>query len=108
MELFTKFNMVMALIFPSITSVFFYSKLIKKTLTFFELGSMLSIFVLFTNGICYALVTHWGKIPSFDMLYTFKYSALATFVSVFLAIIYRLVELNIKVRIKVEHRDEKQ
>ncbi len=103
-----EFNEFMALILPSVVALLFYSKLKGRALSHFEIGALLATFVLLTNCICYAAVVYFKKIPSFDMLFTLKYSGLAIFVSLLLTIVYRFIELNIKIKLKVEPRDEEK
>lgn len=101
------FNEVMALIMPSIVALLFYMRIFGKKLSYFELVGNLTFFLLVTNGICYAISVFLKKTPSFDMAFTMKYAFMATITSVLFSIVYRFIELNIILRVKVEQTDEK-
>jgi F0F1-type ATP synthase membrane subunit a len=102
------FNEVMALIMPSIIALLFYSKVTKRKMTWFEIISTLSLFILITNCICYAILIYLRKEPVFQFAFTMKYSIMATCIALVVAVLYRLVELNIHIKFKVESINEKE
>jgi hypothetical protein len=107
-EKYMTYNEVMALIMPSIIALLFYSKITNSNMTFLEITGILVLFMLVTNCICYSIIIYFKKIPSFDIAFTMKYSIMATFIALITATLYRFIELNINIKIKVEPTDEKE
>ncbi|SEU09444.1 hypothetical protein SAMN05421676_12014 [Salinibacillus kushneri] len=103
------FNEVMALIMPSVIGLLFYSKIIQRSITWFEVLSNLALLIVITNSICYGLLIFIFNRTTllFSILFTMKYSILATLISVVIAFIYRFIELNVKIKVKVESQNEK-
>ncbi len=104
------FNEVMALIMPSIVALLFYSKIIKRNITWFEAISTFALFMFITNVICYGILTIILNTTSllFTITFTMKYSILAIVIAVLVAILYRFIELNININLKVESANEKK
>lgn len=102
------YNEVLALIFPSILSVLFYFKLIKKEYRFIELFTKSIVYMLIINSICYAILVYLMNTQSFlfSPIFTFKYVVLATSLGIIFVFIHRFIELNIKMNLKVEQADE--
>jgi|GEM_PF-2305238 len=101
------FNVIMALIMPSVVALLFYSKIQRIQLSKINFICTLTLFLLSTNSVCYAILVYFNKIPSFDMLFTLKYSVLATFFAFLIALIYRFIEIHITIKLKVEQPNEK-
>lgn len=103
------FNEVMALIMPSIIAVLFYTKITKKNLTLFDALCNSALFMVITNCICYAILFYLLERPLllFSNIFTFKYCILATFIALITAILYRFVEINMTIKLKVDSVDEK-
>lgn len=104
------FNEIMSLITPSIVAVLFYSKLLKRKLTYFEMLCHFALFILTTNTLCYAVLIYINGTPEFEFstVFTMKYSLLATFLSCVVVVIYRFLELNLNIKLKVESVNEKK
>ncbi|MBS4213129.1 hypothetical protein [Neobacillus rhizophilus] len=105
------FNEVMALIMPSIIALLFYSKVTLKKVTFFDGLCNTVLFILITNCICYAFLIYLKKTVSFIYTdsFTLKYSIMATFIAIVIAIIYRFLELNFSIGLRVvTSRDEEE
>jgi 4-hydroxybenzoate polyprenyltransferase len=104
------FNEVMALIMPSIIALLFYSKVIRRKLTFFEGLCHLVLFMLITNSICYAISIYLNKTLFFvfSISFTMKYSIMATCVAIVIAVLYRFLELNLHINLRVESKDEEE
>ncbi|MEH7108130.1 hypothetical protein [Bacillus sp. JJ1764] len=102
------FNEVMALIMPSIIACLFYSKVTNRALPLFEIIGKIVFFMLTTNCICYATLIFLRKTIIFEYTPTFtlKYCLTATFIALLMAILYIFIELNLKIRFKVESTDE--
>ena len=103
------FNEIMALIMPSIISVFFYTKVKQKRTTWYETFSLFVLFSLITNAALYALLVYIidTKTLLFSIAFTMKYSVLATITSIIVATLYRFIELNVTFNMKVESMNEK-
>jgi len=103
------FNEVMALIMPSFIALLFYSKVTNRKITGIDVICYLAIFMLFTNCLCYAIITFLKiDVIIFSYSFTVKYCIMAVCIGLIIAIIYRFMELNIKIKIKVESTDEKE
>jgi len=104
------FNEVMALVMPAIIGVLFYSKIIGRKLTFFDGLCHTVFFMLITNCICYAISIYLKKTLEFvfSNSFTLKYSIMATCVSIVFVILYRFIDLNISISLKVVSKDEEK
>ncbi|WP_160722715.1 hypothetical protein [Bacillus sp. USDA818B3_A] len=103
------FNEVMALIMPSFIVLLFYTKLINKSLTIFEGICHLALFMLSINCLCYAILTiAKTEVILFTTIFTMKYCLLAVCMGLVIAFFYRLIELNLKIKLRVESRNEKE
>lgn len=102
------FNEVMALIMPSFIALLFYLKLIKRKITVIESICYLSLFALITNCVGYAILIYLRKTVSFvyTNIFALKYSTMATCVSIVIVLLYRLLELNLNINLRVEEKDE--
>lgn len=102
------FNEVMALIMPSIIAFLFYSK-VNPTITVYEAIGKFILFIMSTNCISYAILIYIRKTIVFEFtpVFTLKYCLTATFIAVAIAAIYRFIELNVNIKLKVESVDEK-
>lgn len=102
------FNEVMALIMPSCIALLFYSKVTNKSITVVEGICHLALFMLCTNCVCYAILTFLRiDVLIFNVSFTVKYSLMAVCIAIVMTMLYRFIELNIKVKIRVESIDEK-
>lgn len=104
------FNEVMALVMPAIIGLFFYSKLIRKNPSFFDGFCYLVLFLMLTNCLCYGILIFLRNTVAFVFTesFTLEYSVMATLIALVMAIIVRFVELNVKVRLRVESADEEK
>jgi len=104
------FNQVMALIMPSIIALLFYSKIIKRKLSFFDGLCHTVLFMLITNCICYAISIYLKRTLEFvfSNSFTLKYSIMATCVSILFVLLYRFIEINISISLQVVSKDEKE
>ncbi|OLS37814.1 hypothetical protein [Bacillus sp. MRMR6] len=104
------FNEVMALILPSIIALHFYSKVIRGKLNLLDVFCHSALFMVFTNAICYAILIYLNKTLIFDFtnIFTLKYSLMATFVALIIVVCYRFLELNIRISLRVESKDEEK
>ncbi|THE11336.1 hypothetical protein E1I69_15345 [Bacillus timonensis] len=103
------FNEVMALIMPSFIAVLFYSKLTNNSFKVFQNISYLAFFMVTTNCICYVILLLL-KVEQviFTIQFTVKYCLLAICIATVIVIVYRFIELNIKINFKVETVNEKE
>ena len=101
------FNEIMGLILPSLIALLLYSKVSKRPLSFLEAVCMLALFTFVTNCIRYLVAICVFHLQSlvFTLFFTPKYSLMATCIAILTAMIYRLIELNVEVRVKVESKD---
>lgn len=101
------FNEVLALIMPSFVSFLFFSKVTNRKFSIYETIFKLILFIVGTNCISYAIVIYIMKtnVFSFTPTFTLKYCVMATFISLVITIFHRFIELNIKIRLKVESND---
>ena len=103
------FNEVMALIMPSLIALLFYSKVTNSNLTVMDGICHSAFFMLCTNCLCYAILTFLKiEVIIFTVAFTIKYCLMAVCVAFVIAVLYRLIELNIKIKIRVELLDEKE
>ncbi len=102
------FNEVMALIMPSVAATMIYAKLVRKKWSFFEWIGNVALFMLITNTICYSILIYLNKTPDYEFsnVFTMKYSMLAMIIVLLEVIIYRFLEMNIRIKLKVENMDE--
>ena len=102
------FNEVMALIMPSCIALLFYSKFKNRSITLVEGICHLALFMLSTNCVCYAILTVLKiDVLIFNISFTVKYCLMAVCIALVMVILYRFIELNIKIKIRVESTDEK-
>lgn len=102
------FNEVMALIMPSCIALLFYSKVTNRSITMVEGICHVALFMLCINCVCYAILTFLKiDILIFNVSFTVKYCLMAVCIALVMAILYRFIELNIKIKIRVESTDEK-
>ena len=102
------FNEVMALIMPSCIALLFYSKFKNRSITLVEGICHLALFMLCTNCVCYAILTFLKiDVLIFNVSFTVKYCLMAVCIALVMVILYRFIELNIKIKIRVESTDEK-
>ena len=102
------FNEVMALIMPSCIALLFYSKFKNRSITLVEGICHLALFLLCTNCVCYAILTFLKiDVLIFNVSFTVKYCLMAVCIALVMVILYRFIELNIKIKIRVESTDEK-
>lgn len=101
------FNEIMALIFPSIIGILLYVKFTNKTLSILEALGITVLFNLVTNCICYAILYFFKGRQDFlfTPLFTIKYCLTAVVVVIVIVIAYRFIELNFKVKLKVENTE---
>lgn len=104
------FNEVMALIFPSIIALLFYSKLINRKVSLFEAFCYTGFYMLITNGICYAILIYFIKttVFLFTPVFTLKYSVIATCIALLIVLLFRFLEMNLKIKLKVESFNEEE
>jgi hypothetical protein len=102
------FNEVMALIMPSFIALFFYSKVINRKLTVLDGFFHLVLFMMMTNIICYTILIYLQKTITFvfSPTFTLKYSLMATIIAVVITTIYRFLELNLNINLRVVAKNE--
>jgi len=67
----------------------------------------LALFMLCTNCVCYAILTFLKiDVLIFNVSFTVKYCLMAVCIALVMVILYRFIELNIKIKIRVESIDE--
>ncbi|WP_449537844.1 hypothetical protein [Ferdinandcohnia sp. Marseille-Q9671] len=103
------FNEVMALIMPSFIALLYYLKIRNSSIKVLDGICHLAFFILSINSICYIILILLKKDPMiFNMSFTVKYCILAVCIAILLVTIYRFIELNVKMKIKVDSVYEKE
>lgn len=103
------FNQLMALAMPPIVACFFYFKLKKREPFLLEVFGFTVLVMLITNIIGYSFLLYIQGTMSllFTMSFTVKYSCFALLIAAAVTAIYRFLELNITLNMKVESTHEK-
>jgi hypothetical protein len=104
------FNEVMALILPSVVALLCYLKLKNGKPSLVEVFCHLGLFILLTNCICYVILIYFIKTPVFlyTPLFTIKYSIISTCIALLIVILFRFLEMNMKIKLKVESVNEEE
>jgi len=104
------FNEFMALILPSLISLFLYSKINARKLPLVEVIGFIALYLLVINGVCYAILIFFlnTTVFLFTPIFTLKYCILATFLALCMVVFYRFIEMNIKIKLKVESLYEEE
>lgn len=105
-----EFNEFMALILPSLISLFLYSTLNAGKLSVVEVIGFGALCMLIINGVCYAILIFFFNttVFLFTPIFTLKYCILATFLAICMVVFYRFIEMNIKIKLKVESLYEEE
>lgn len=102
------FNEIMAMVLPSFCGLLLYMKISKKTLSVVGIITHFSLFSLFTNCVMYGIVIYFFNNNTFVFtnMFTLKYSLLAFLIACGFAIFFRVIELNVKIKLEVKKNDE--
>jgi hypothetical protein len=105
-----EFNEFMALILPSLISLFLYSKINKRKLPLLEAIGFGALCMLVINSVCYAILIYFlnTTVFLFTPVFTLKYCILATVLALCMVVFYRFIEMNMKIKLKVESLYEEE
>jgi len=102
------FNEILALIFPSIIAMLLYLRFMNRKINLVEIVCVAATINLITNCLSYAFMIYVWHNPGFDFspTFTLKYSVMATVIALVVVTIFRMIELNVTIKLKVESEDE--